>query len=770
MWRSSWRKARADLRGRPLQTALVFLVVLAAAATLSLAITLQGSSEAPYLRLRERSSGADAWVNISSGAAPSALAALPQVESIGDPYPVSWENQGIRKGSVKRQVALVGLGATLPAFDHPVVTSGRWLGADGRRELVLDAGAARLLDLRVGEQVALLRASGSVEFTVVGFAATASRGPDPINDPAFAYVLPDTLRELNPGAVFGADEEHGLRVGVRLRPGTPVIAFLDGARAAVGGQISVRLASDVQRNIEEANQFNVIFLQVFAAFALLAAGLIVANSVGGQVLAQLRDVGVLKAIGFTPAQVTASLVLQNLALAAAAAIAGTVLGIALAPLLLRQTAEVLGVPAAPRLSTLAIAAPLLAVLAVVGLFTVVGAWRAARTSPVAALGRGDATRPVRLSRLGTFAFRLPPAAALGVGDLGRRRARTAFTLVALILAVITATFTLGIEATFAKTMRDPSVIGGPPFGLGIDRDTVEDARARAVIANDPDVEAMLALYQTDARVGHLGFRVFTYDGVLDSTAWPVRSGRMPARPGEAALSTVLAERLHAAVGDEIPLTRGDGAGPLPSVRVVGIYASTEGEVLTTVPGTVTLEQPPTDYLVRLRAGADSHAVADRLIAATDGQFDVEVLSDTVAGLRDSWRPLLLGLNAVLFAVAGVNLTSNLLLGVRERRRELAILKTVGFTPRQLVLSVLSGGAGIALLATLLGIPLGLVATRLMFDALSSTAGIGTGIGALPGVRWMALLVPIAVGTTALASLFPATTAARIRVAEALRYE
>ena len=68
------------------------------------------------------------------------------------------------------------------------------------------------------------------------------------------------------------------------------------------------------------------------------------------------------------------------------------------------------------------------------------------------------------------------------------------------------------------------------------------------------------------------------------------------------------------------------------------------------------------------------------------------------------------------------------------------------------------------------IPVGLVATRLMFDVLSSAAGIGTGVGALPGIGWLILTVPMAIGTAALASLAPGIAAARLRVAEALRDE
>ncbi|MGE0228861.1 MAG: ABC transporter permease [Dehalococcoidia bacterium] len=770
MWRSIWRKARADLRGRPLQTLLMFLVIAAAAATLSLSTNLRASAQLPYERLRERSNGADAWVTFHSPGDLSQLRSLPQVQEVGEAYPVSWENQGIRNGSVKRQVALVGLGPTLPAFDHPVVTAGRWLAADGARELVLDAGAARLLDLRVGQQASLLRAEGPVEFTVVGFAVTASRAPDPLNDPAFAYVLPETLRELHPGVVFGGDQEHTLRVGVRLAPGVPLLSFFEALRASLRGEFNVRGADDIERNIEEANQFNLIFLRVFSVFALLAAGLIVANAVGGQVLSQSRDIGVLKSIGFTPWQVTGALLLQNIALAAVASVSGVALGLALAPVFLGQAADVLGVPASPRLSVPALLVPLAAVIGIVALFTLVPGMRAARVSPLAALDRGGVTRRTGVSRVsGALAgLRLPHAARVGVADLTRRPMRTALTLLALVLAVITATFTLGIEATFAKTMDDPTVIGGPPYDLGFDRDTVEDARARRIIADDPDVEAVLPVYGTAVRIERFGFGALVYEGELDNDRWPLRTGRMPAAPGEAAISTALASRIGARAGQTLTLQH--GASDAVNVTVVGVYASTEGDVLATVPGTFPIIDPPTDYYARLRPGADPHATADRIVAASGGELDAEVFADTVADLRESWRPLLIGLNAVLFGIAGINLTSNLLLAVRERRRELAILKTVGFTPRQLTIATVSGGIAVAALATLFGIPLGLIATRIMFDVLSSAAGIGTGVGALPGANWLALLLPLALFTVAVASAFPAAVAARVRVAEALRHE
>jgi putative ABC transport system permease protein len=111
-----------------------------------------------------------------------------------------------------------------------------------------------------------------------------------------------------------------------------------------------------------------------------------------------------------------------------------------------------------------------------------------------------------------------------------------------------------------------------------------------------------------------------------------------------------------------------------------------------------------------------------------------------------------------------------LLSIRERRRDFAVLKTLGFTPAQIVGSVLWGGAMLAVVAIAVGIPLGLLASRVVFDILSSAAGIGTGVGELPGVLWLAPLLPIVLLVTALASAIPARIASSLQVAEALRYE
>src|SRR3972149_5064965 len=94
------RKAVADLRSRPLQSLLLAAVICAAAATLSLALTVGNVCLAkPYERTAAESNAADLWVSFSSPSVnPDVVKTLAGVEATSGPYPVSWSNYSINNG------------------------------------------------------------------------------------------------------------------------------------------------------------------------------------------------------------------------------------------------------------------------------------------------------------------------------------------------------------------------------------------------------------------------------------------------------------------------------------------------------------------------------------------------------------------------------------------------------------------------------------------------------------------------------------------------
>ena len=94
-------------------------------------------------------------------------------------------------------------------------------------------------------------------------------------------------------------------------------------------------------------------------------------------------------------------------------------------------------------------------------------------------------------------------------------------------------------------------------------------------------------------------------------------------------------------------------------------------------------------------------------------------------------PLLL---AGLLGLLGAGVLVHLLVtSVRARRRDLAVLKTIGFTRRQLVLAVAAQATTLVLVALVIAVPLGLVIGRWTWSSFADDLGVVAGV-VVPGGR------------------------------------
>jgi putative ABC transport system permease protein len=205
------------------------------------------------------------------------------------------------------------------------------------------------------------------------------------------------------------------------------------------------------------------FIVAFALIGLVMAVLIVASVVSGAVAAGTRRIGVLKSVGFSPAQVVAAYVLQVAIPAAAGALAGVLAGNLLSVPLLSQTARVYGVGALAVPPWVDVAVPL-AMLGLVLAAALLPALRAGRLSAVQAIATGRAPRTARgygAHRLLGQARRLPRPLTLGLAAPFTRPGRTLVTLVAVLLGGIAVTFAAGL-ARSGCPVRKPCPSRRPP--------------------------------------------------------------------------------------------------------------------------------------------------------------------------------------------------------------------------------------------------------------------------------------------------------------------
>ena len=153
-----------------------------------------------------------------------------------------------------------------------------------------------------------------------------------------------------------------------------------------------------------------------------------------------------------------------------------------------------------------------------------------------------------------------------------------------------------------------------------------------------------------------------------------------------------------------------------------------------------------------------------VVLSLDATLDAQRASKA-SDFPDELLLLIYTLETVLLLITTTTLVAVALLSVRERIRDYGVLKAIGLT-RQITSTVVSAHAALAVLASLLAVPLGIG----LYLALFRIAGDKTE-DAVIAPWWSLALIPIGtVLVVVAATSLPARLATRIHIADALRYE
>jgi lipoprotein-releasing system permease protein len=261
----------------------------------------------------------------------------------------------------------------------------------------------------------------------------------------------------------------------------------------------------------------------------------------------------------------------------------------------------------------------------------------------------------------------------------------------------------------------------------------------------------------------------------------------------------LARALGVGVGDRITLIAPQGtvtpAGIAPRLkqfRVVGSFESGHFEfdsalALVHIGDAQKLFQVPGPTGVRLKL--EDMQRAPEIAAQLAGTLGREVMVRDWSRQNRSWfaavqveKRMMFIILTLIVAVAAFNLVSTLVMTVTEKQSDIAILRTLGASPRSVMAVFIVQGAIVGVLGTLLGVAGGLLLANnldVIVPAIERLFGVRFlpqeiyVISALPSDPRAADIVPIALISLVMslvATLYPSWRAARTRPAEALRYD
>jgi hypothetical protein len=302
------------------------------------------------------------------------------------------------------------------------------------------------------------------------------------------------------------------------------------------------------------------------------------------------------------------------------------------------------------------------------------------------------------------------------------------------------------------------------------------APVRTELATLPEIAAIANYCQASVTIN--GGRTVSASALahIRGTVRPViLQGRAPRGPQETALGETTLARIGRSIGDEVTVRGQTGHALLRIVGTTFFPSPNSHDAVTFADGA--LITAPT--LARLDAGTFpqlvirwkphtdlQHALAQvRTISGAPGIDPVRPTEiDRLLQVDD--LPEILASFLALLALVGV--THAVVTNASRRRRDLALLGTLGFRTRQIVATIGSHAVTVAATGLVIGIPAGVLVGRLAWRVVAHSVGVDAD-PTIPVLLVLATIPAVLVAVLVIAA-FPARRAARIRPAVALRSE
>ncbi|MFD6262403.1 ABC transporter permease [Micromonospora chalcea] len=332
----------------------------------------------------------------------------------------------------------------------------------------------------------------------------------------------------------------------------------------------------------------------------------------------------------------------------------------------------------------------------------------------------------------------------------------------------------------AKPKIDVSTAEGMPLSTPMPASVLDRVKAVPGVA---DAEGVVAA--EGARMIGSNGKVVTSFGppqlgqnwLGESDLLELREGRAPQADDEIVINAALAEAGKVKVGDRVGVLT---LAPKKEFTLVGVFGYSGGrdsigganEVYFTTPVAqqLMLGKPDVFSNVSVQAadGTTPAALRDELARTLGADYQVktgeQLAADASAGLKEGlsfFNKILLGFAAVALLVGTFLILNTFSIIVAQRTRELALMRAIGASGKQVIGSVVLEALAVGLIASVLGLAAGIGVGALLAYLFGQLAG-GLTLAGL-GVPASAVIGAFAVGMliTVIAALLPALRASRI---------
>jgi hypothetical protein len=801
--RAVWLRLRSELRARWRSwLGLALLIGLAGGAAVAAAAGAR-RTETAYPRFVQAQKGYD----LVTGGFPEKLdpertltrmAAMPEV--------LEWARLDVaayaailpsgRRVSIPELVAVTDLtGRVGYRLNRFKVVSGRMADLRAADEAMINFPTADQQNLPVGSTVRFVLGDPSAKpqrlatVRIVGIVASPGQFPavGASSNLGSVYVTPAFVRSngITPSPVDAS-------LLLRLRHGAADRdAFLGHMAAAGLNTVDIPMVEQVQTaGVQRSIRFESQALWALCALIALAALAVLGQALARQTYLESAELPILRALGMSRAQLSTLGMLRAIIIGVAAAFLSVPTAILLSPFTPIGLARIAEPDPGFVVDAFSLVLGAVSVFLLTVLVGAVSAWTAARMATTGAGGSdADRQRPSALAGALGRVWR-SPAAVVGVRmALEPGRGRTAVPVRSAIFGATLSVAALTASLVFATSLHYLLVtprLSGYMWDVFVSVEEQHEQAAAALRA-DPKVAGYTRGGFANVRIGGASLMALSLDG-----SGPVRpvitEGAAPAADDEVALGAATMRAAHAAIGRRVDVVLDQAEGhPKPvRMRVVGTVivppnpftATRLGDgAAVTMPGLFRIDPRAAEqagswpFLVRFAPGLDRDAGLAAVAKDLKGIpnpfiFPAERPASITSLARIADVPVVLSGLLVLLAVG--TLAHTLVTATRRRRRDLAVLKTLGFIRPQVRGTLAWQATTLAAVALLIGLPTGIAAGRWGWRIFAGQLGVLPDPMVPPLAIFIA--VPAALFLVNVVAALPGQAAARTQPAPLLSSE
>ena len=473
-------------------------------------------------------------------------------------------------------------------------------------------------------------------------------------------------------------------------------------------------------------------MSAMAFFVLLIALVVIVSNIINYIQVNIKNLGALKAAGYTSSQLVCSLLLQFLGLTFIAAIVGVILSYAIFPAINTMMIAQTGIPYAIHFLPLPLFFSLLILGGAVALSVWLSARRIKRIEPIVALRSGVQTHNFKRNHVPLEKTKAPLDFALAL--------KTTLSGVKHNITICITMFVLSLVVVFSGLMTENVITDMTPFLNLIVGETADCAINVEIEVEDGFLEALNsdsrvenAYLYNSVTISHVGGADLLTNMCDDFSKLNNQSvmykGRFPKYDNEIAIGVKYAKEKGFEIGNEIEITTNGNAQKYLISGFTQISNNLGRDCLLTREGYERLGTlQNVTYYIDLAEGTDIDAFNEEMKGNFEGSINASInILTTMDAMASVYVSLMTIIVIAVLVLSVIIVAFVLYLLVRtmlnNKKCDYGILKSLGFTTKQLILQTALSFMPTIILSTIVGLIISCLVINPLMSLFLSSLGI-----------------------------------------------